>query len=173
MLKYRFPNLHSLLTESQPARTIIAMAFTKALLCLFAALATFASAEPAENTALVDVGTTCADGATPHSLVLLQRSAAKEVGMQGDTCGLTRAMTGYTGCGDTFVHEYVRSRYRCGSGYGTSKLIFDSFNGGSSCGMTCGMYVYPGCGYTYVAYYDREDQCGSSTISVLLLSDLL
>jgi hypothetical protein len=54
------------------------MAFTKALLCLLAAFASFASAEPAEKTARIAFGATCADCATPHSLVLLQHSAAKQ-----------------------------------------------------------------------------------------------
>jgi hypothetical protein len=71
--------LRTFLDEEPPRTFIIAMAFTKALLCLFAALDSFASAEPAENKALIAFDATCADGAKPHSLVLLQRSAAKEV----------------------------------------------------------------------------------------------
>ena len=138
------------------------MAFTKALLCLFAALATFASAEPDENTALVDVGTTCADGATPHSLVLLQRSAAKEVGMQGDTCGWAREMGVNVCVRNIYTYDFEQRNPPCVGV--TSKLIFDSFNGGSSCGMTCGMKVYEGCGYTFVVLKDGADQCGRNSI---------
>jgi hypothetical protein len=164
--KCRFLNLRSLLTEVPPSTPIIAMPFTKALLCLFAALASFASAEPGEKSALIAFGATCADGATPQSLALLQRSAAREVGMQGGSCGMTRAMTVYTGCGYTYVVESDRNN-QCGSG-GTSKLIFDSFSGGSSCGMTRAMTVYTGCGYTYVVQSDRDTQCGGGGTSMII-----
>ena len=82
------------------------------------------------------------------------------------SCGLVRAQVVYTGCGYTYILEKERDK-QCGSG-GTSKIIFDGFNGGNSCGMERAQVVYTGCGYTYLTKKERDKQCGSGGTSKII-----